>query len=113
MTNSTICSLKNKLTFNNIAISIILFSVLKSNLDINNIFAEEPKTMCQHCDLISNNNSPLDQFEIRNLLSLNMPIIGNISLSITNLGLAITLGSTIVLTLFIISNNYNRLVSNN
>ncbi|KAF7846540.1 hypothetical protein BT93_L4182 [Corymbia citriodora subsp. variegata] len=36
--------------------------------------------------------SPLDQFEIRDLLSLNAPILGNLSLSLTNIGLYLTIG---------------------
>ena len=33
--------------------------------------------------------SPLDQFEIRDLISLNAPILGNLSLSLTNIGLSL------------------------
>ncbi|CAL3972185.1 unnamed protein product [Diplocarpon coronariae] len=36
--------------------------------------------------------SPLDQFEIRNLLSLDAPIFGNLHISLTNIGLYLTLG---------------------
>jgi hypothetical protein len=57
--------------------------------------------------------SPLDQFEIRNLLSLELPILGNISLSITNIGLYLTVGVLIALTLNILATNYNKIVSNN
>jgi len=56
--------------------------------------------------------SPLDQFEIRNLLSIDAPILGNLHLSVTNIGLYLTLGAFIVLTLNILATNYNKLVSN-
>jgi F-type H+-transporting ATPase subunit a len=56
--------------------------------------------------------SPLDQFEIRNLLSIDAPILGNLHLSITNIGLYLTIGAFIVLTLNILATNYNKVVSN-
>ena len=58
------------------------------------------------------NYSPLDQFTIRNLLSLDAPILGNTNLSLTNIGLYLTVGTTVVLILYVISNNYNKVVSN-
>jgi len=58
-------------------------------------------------------SSPLDQFEIRNLLSLDAPILGNIHISITNIGLYLIIGSFIALTLNLLATNYNKLVSNN
>jgi F-type H+-transporting ATPase subunit a len=57
--------------------------------------------------------SPLEQFEIRNLLSFDAPILGAINLSITNIGLYLTIGTLIVLTLNILATNYNRIGSNN
>jgi F-type H+-transporting ATPase subunit a len=57
--------------------------------------------------------SPLDQFEIRDLLSLDAPILANLHLSITNIGLYLVIGFFIALNLNIIGNNYNKLVSNN
>ena len=58
------------------------------------------------------NISPLAQFEIRNLLSLEMPILNNWHLSITNIGFYLTLGGLFILTLYLSSTNYNKLVSN-
>lgn len=55
--------------------------------------------------------SPLEQFEIRDLLSLDA--LGNIHLSITNIGLYLTIGAFFIFMLNILSTNYNRLVSNN
>lgn len=57
--------------------------------------------------------SPLDQFEIRDLLSLDAPIIGNLHLSITNIGFYLTVGAFLLLGLNLLSTNYNKLVSNN
>jgi len=57
--------------------------------------------------------SPLDQFEIRNLISFNAPILGNLQLSLTNIGLYLSLGAFFALTLNVLSNNHNKVVSNN
>jgi len=56
--------------------------------------------------------SPLDQFEIRNLLSLDAPILGNLSLSITNIGLYLTIAGYLVFILNIMSTNNNAVISN-
>jgi F-type H+-transporting ATPase subunit a len=57
--------------------------------------------------------SPLDQFEIRNLLSLDAPVLGNMQISITNIGLYLTIGTIIILMLNFLATNYNKVVSNN
>nr|YP_009072362.1 ATP synthase subunit 6 [Sclerotinia borealis]AHX83016.1 ATP synthase subunit 6 [Sclerotinia borealis] len=54
--------------------------------------------------------SPLDQFEIRNLLSLDA---GNLHISLTNIGLYLTIGGLLILTLSVLTTNYNKIVSNN
>lgn len=59
-----------------------------------------------------NITSPLDQFEIRNLLSLDAPILGNLSLSLTNIGLYLTIGGSLVFLFSIIATNNNKVVSN-
>lgn len=56
--------------------------------------------------------SPLDQFEIRDILNLEV-LSGNLHLSLTNIGFYLTIGALIILTLSIVSTNYNKLVSNN
>jgi len=56
--------------------------------------------------------SPLDQFEIRNLLSLDAPILGNLSLSLTSIGLYLTIGGYLILVLNLLATNNNRVVSN-
>lgn len=60
-----------------------------------------------------NITSPLDQFEIRNLLSLDAPILGNLSISLTNIGLYLTIGGYLVLVLHLMATNNNKIVSNN
>jgi F-type H+-transporting ATPase subunit a len=57
--------------------------------------------------------SPLDQFEIRDLISLDAPLFANIHFSITNIGLYLTIGGFLVLAINLLATNYNKLVSNN
>ena len=57
--------------------------------------------------------SPLDQFEIRNLLSLNAPIFANLHLSLTNIGFYLTIGTLLVLVSNLLATNYNKVLSNN
>jgi F-type H+-transporting ATPase subunit a len=57
--------------------------------------------------------SPLDQFEIRNLISIDAPLFANINIGITNIGLYLTIATTIIIILNVISTNYNKIVSNN
>ena len=62
--------------------------------------------------IFTDNSSPLDQFEIRNLLSIEAPIFANIQISLTNIGLYLTIGAFLVLSLNILATNYNKIVSN-
>jgi len=57
--------------------------------------------------------SPLDQFEIRNLLSLDAPVLANLHLSLTNIGLYLTMAGVIIFGLSVLTTNYNKVVSNN
>ena len=61
----------------------------------------------------TNIQSPLDQFEIRNLLSIDAPVLGNLHISLTNIGLYLTIGTILVLSLNVLATNYNKIVSNN
>lgn len=56
--------------------------------------------------------SPLDQFEIRNFLSIDAPILGNLHISLTNIGLYLTIGAFAVLTLNVLATNSNKVISN-
>jgi F-type H+-transporting ATPase subunit a len=55
-------------------------------------------------------NSPLEQFEITNLISLNAPIFGYINISLTNLALYCIIVLILILSLHIYANNTNKLV---
>ena len=57
-------------------------------------------------------SSPLDQFEIRNLLSIDAPMLANIHFSLTNIGLYLTLGAFLIFSLSLLTTNYNKVVSN-
>jgi len=57
-------------------------------------------------------SSPLDQFEIRNLFSIDAPILGNMHISITNIGLYLTIGAFLILFFNLLAINYNKIVSN-
>lgn len=65
-----------------------------------------------HTTLLEN-YSPLDQFDVRDLLSLDAPLLGNTHFSITNIGLYLTIGATIAFLFKALATNYNRVVSNN
>ena len=56
--------------------------------------------------------SPLDQFEIRDLVSINLNILNNSHISLTNIGLYLTISIIIILTINKLATNYNKLVSN-
>jgi hypothetical protein len=55
--------------------------------------------------------SPLDQFEIRDLLSLSASIF-NLHVALTNIGFYLTVGALIVLTFNVLATNYHRVISN-
>ena len=56
--------------------------------------------------------SPLDQFEIRNLLSLDAPILVNFNLSLTNIRLYLTISAAIALFVNFLATNYNKVIGN-
>ena len=55
-------------------------------------------------------HSPLEQFEVTSLISLNLPVLGHINLSITNLGLYTILTVYLVLALHIMGSNNKQLI---
>jgi F-type H+-transporting ATPase subunit a len=57
--------------------------------------------------------SPLDQFEIRNLISLDAPILLNFHISLTNIGLYITFAATIAIIINVLAVNNDKVVFNN
>jgi hypothetical protein len=66
----------------------------------------------QNKNLFQEITSPLDQFEVRDILNLEV-LSGNFHLSLTNIGLYLTIGALIILISSIVATNYNKLVSNN
>jgi F-type H+-transporting ATPase subunit a len=58
-------------------------------------------------------NSPLDQFEIRDLVSLDAPLLANTHISLTNISLYLIIASFIIFNLHVITNNNNKIVGNN
>jgi F-type H+-transporting ATPase subunit a len=68
--------------------------------------------MYNHRHIFTESSSPLDQFEIRNLLSIEAPIFANIQISLTNIGLYLTIGAFLILSLNLLAINYNKIVSN-
>jgi len=59
------------------------------------------------------NTSPLDQFEIRDLVSLDLPVLANIHLSLTNIGLYLVIAFLITLLFNTLATNQNKIVPNN
>lgn len=57
-------------------------------------------------------NSPLDQFEVRNLISIDAPILFDMHLSLTNIGLYLTIAAFIVINLSLLASNSNKIVLN-
>jgi F-type H+-transporting ATPase subunit a len=58
-------------------------------------------------------NSPLDQFEVRDLFSFNANLLGNLHLSLTNIGLYLTISFFIILTYSLLATNNNKIIPNN
>jgi F-type H+-transporting ATPase subunit a len=56
--------------------------------------------------------SPLDQFEIRNLFSIDTPLLGNMNLSITNIGFYMTIAAFLAFYLSILATNLSRITPN-
>jgi len=55
----------------------------------------------------------LDQFKIKDYITLNVPVLGNLHLSVTNMGLYLMIALFIVFALTVIATKFNKLVSNN
>ncbi len=57
-------------------------------------------------------SSPLNQFEIRDLFFLDIPVLENLHISITNIAFFLIIGFFFITILNISSTNFNKLVSN-
>jgi len=56
--------------------------------------------------------SPLDQFEIRDLLSLDVSLLGNTHFSLTNIGLYLLISLFIIISYSILATNSNKVIPN-
>ena len=54
--------------------------------------------------------SPLDQFEVTNLIGLNAPVLGYLNISLTNLGLYTFIVFTTIVSLHYLSNNNHKIL---
>jgi F-type H+-transporting ATPase subunit a len=66
-------------------------------------------------DIMMNYNniiSPLEQFEINNFISLNMPIMGYMQLSITNFGLYTIMSFILIIGVLIFTINKDKILIN-
>lgn len=59
------------------------------------------------------NKSPLDQFTIRNLISIKAELLENIQFSLTNIGLYLIITTIIIFMTYILATNYNIIAPNN
>ena len=57
--------------------------------------------------------SPLDQFEIRNLFSINISFLGNSNFSLTNIGLYIIISLILIIIYSLLAINNNKIIPNN
>jgi F-type H+-transporting ATPase subunit a len=64
----------------------------------------------RHFDFVS---SPLDQFEVRDLFSINANLLGNLHLSLTNIGLYLSISIFLILTYGLLATNNNKIIPNN
>ena len=56
--------------------------------------------------------NPLSQFEIRDFFNIKLSFLNNLQLSLTNIGLYLTLGTLFILIINLLSTNYNKLIGN-
>lgn len=56
--------------------------------------------------------SPMDQFEIRDLFSINANLLGNLHFSLTNSGLYLTIGTIVILSYSLLATNNEKLITN-
>jgi len=68
---------------------------------------------CECLELERQVISPLSQFEIRDLLSLDAPILGNLHISVTNIGFYLIIGASFLSVISLLSTNYNKIVNDN
>jgi len=56
--------------------------------------------------------SPLDQFKIVSFLNIDLTVLNNIQISLTNIGLYLSTAVFIAVILTLLATNYNKIISN-
>jgi hypothetical protein len=73
----------------------------------------EKEYLDMHKNLILYNaKSPLDQFEIRNLISLDVPILGYLRIFVTNIAFYLIIATVIALAFNLLGTNKDKIVAN-
>ena len=62
--------------------------------------------------ILYNAKSPLDQFEIRNLISLDVPILGYLRIFVTNIAFYLVTATVIAFTFNLLATNKEKIVAN-
>jgi F-type H+-transporting ATPase subunit a len=57
--------------------------------------------------------SPLDQFEIRDLFSVDTPLLGNLHISITNIGIYLGIATLLAVVFTILTGTSSRITPSN
>jgi F-type H+-transporting ATPase subunit a len=68
--------------------------------------------MLNYLTTLEINNSPLDQFEIRDFITIYVPILNNINLSFTNISMYILISTFVCILFTLLSTNLNKLIFN-
>lgn len=68
--------------------------------------------MSYNINIFRDTLSPLSQFEIRDLINIDTPVLLNLHISLTNIGLYLIIGAFFLLVINILSTNFNKIVSN-
>ena len=85
---------------------------MKNTNELSSKMSNNPEpTYILNYSIINEIISPLDQFEIRDFISLNASIIG-LNLSLTNIGFYLIVGTLIIIIFNALATNYNRIISN-
>jgi len=59
----------------------------------------------------NNTISPLDQFEIRDYIELNLHIFEELKISLTNISMYLILGSFVILLLNLVNTDFTKIIS--
>ena len=91
--------------------------VLQTQRDLGNrlyshcVFSKEDVNTIRNL-ILYNAKSPLDQFEIRNLISLDVPILGYLRILVTNIAFYLVTATVIAFTFNLLGTNKDKIVAN-